>query len=378
MPVSQSKRGRLAPVAAGALDAEARRLQSVGGDRALALRPRLRRGRATRPVRAPRRRSRSGTGCPSARSGRWRRRSGSRACRGTRGRRDRRAAAIRGGGASDGVARDRFLERRRSDGLGRRRGLRRPASAAATTSGAGRLDRDRRRGAGTTRRCLGLAGARVSTGAGGGGSSVIVASSGGDSSTRSGRRIGDCSSARCTASDANAATASDARGGSPVGRCEKCAARGHVGGSLPALARHCRFDGQGDGEFVALSRGCLQHGRVGNFAADAHASAVDDQPVGAEPAHRAGQQSMLDRQHARGERGLVVVLSCTGTAPCATIGPRSTSEVTKCTVQPWMRTPSASARRCVCEARIRGQQRRMDVEQPARVARDERRRRGCA
>jgi hypothetical protein len=36
---------------------------------------------------------------------------------------------------------------------------------------------------------------------------VIVASSGGDSSMRSGRRIVDCSSAMCTASEASAATA---------------------------------------------------------------------------------------------------------------------------------------------------------------------------
>ena len=53
------------------------------------------------------------------------------------------------------------------------------------------------------------------------------------------------------------------------------------------------------------------------------------------------------------------------------IGPPSTSGVTKCTVQPWTRAPSASARRCVCEPGVARQQRRMDVDQPPLVARDE-------
>ena len=38
----------------------------------------------------------------------------------------------------------------------------------------------------------------------------------------------------------------------------------------------------------------------------------------------------------------------TGIAAWAMIGPPSSSGVTKCTVQPWIRTPAASARRCVC------------------------------
>jgi hypothetical protein len=79
---------------------------------------------------------------------------------------------------------------------------------------------------------------------------------------------------------------------------------------------------------------------------------------------------MLDRQHARGERRFVVVV-VHGDAPCATIGPWSSAAVTKCTVQPWTRTPSASARRCVSSPGIRRQQRRMDVEHPAFVARDD-------
>ena len=39
--------------------------------------------------------------------------------------------------------------------------------------------------------------------------------------------------------------------------------------------------------------------------------------------------------------------SVTATAACAMIGPSSISGVTKCTVQPWIRTPASSARACV-------------------------------
>ena len=62
----------------------------------------------------------------------------------------------------------------------------------------------------------------------------------------------------------------------------------------------------------------------------------------------------------------------TGTAACAMMGPTSTSGVTKWTVQPWMRTPSASARRCVCSPGYERQQRRVNVDHAPGVAADER------
>ena len=54
-------------------------------------------------------------------------------------------------------------------------------------------------------------------------------------------------------------------------------------------------------------------------------------------------------EHARGERSPRRRPACTGTSACATIGPPSTSGVTKCTVQPWRsarRRARAGAYRC--------------------------------
>ena len=108
-------------------------------------------------------------------------------------------------------------------------------------------------------------------------------------------------------------------------------------------ARSSRFSASGR-RSGATSAADVAFGRAGKVQ---HRAAVADlrAPFGDQP-QRQRIELVLGLEHARGQRVLVSPAS-TGTAACAMIGPSSTSAVTKCTVQPWMRTPASSARACV-------------------------------
>ena len=85
------------------------------------------------------------------------------------------------------------------------------------------------------------------------------------------------------------------------------------------------------------------------------------QPPASTRATAAGNRPMLLDQDARRQR-VGGVVGSTGTAACATIGPASSSAVTRCTVQPATLTPCATACPGASMPGKRRQQRRVDVQ----------------
>ena len=165
------------------------------------------------------------------------------------------------------------------------------------------------------------------------------------------RVTGQSVMARCSSSDrASAHAARDGatpRSGRRAGRAGRARA---VSVTVTGVDTGCDAGGEAKAvDRARLRRAARRALRRGfepprrRHAPQAHPASGDDQPSGAEEAHGGGQELVLEREHARSERRLVVV-AAHGAAPCAMIGPRSTSGVTKCTVQPCRRTPSASAR----------------------------------
>ncbi len=338
--------GRLAPVAAGALDAVARRLQSVGGDRALALRPRL----AGEQQRGQPARLADGRDAVLA----------ARVLEAVDGVADQETARAEERAIGEIDARRQFAAVAPATGVA---GIASSSGGGATGSGAGdgsgngaasgddfgcgTLDRDRRRD-GHDAAMLGLGRcARFNR-------------------RRRRRQLGDRRQQRRRLVDA-------------VGRGEtaiaaaRCApqstptppprerARRVAGRKMRKMrcARTCWWELTGFGRGIAgltvkatgssspLSEGACSTAGSASFAADAHASAVDGQ---AGPRRTSAPRATSSRCSTASTRAASVASSSSSLhrhGACATIGPRSTSEVTKCTVQPWMRTPSASARRWV-------------------------------
>ena len=93
-----------------------------------------------------------------------------------------------------------------------------------------------------------------------------------------------------------------------------------------------------------------------------HAIALDRDRAGRDEPQRPRIEEMLLLEHARARASAACRNRAPATAACATIGPSSISGTTKCTVQPWIFTPSASARSMRVQAAIGGQQGRVDVE----------------
>jgi hypothetical protein len=120
----------------------------------------------------------------------------------------------------------------------------------------------------------------------------------------------------------------------------------------PRSSRSRRFHGGVDADVRSRRAGVVTSFQGGPEAwrraptvLNANTASRDDQPARAERPQRPAAADARPRAPRGGDASSSS--SRTGTAPCATIGPWSSAAVTKCTVQPWMRTPSARARRCV-------------------------------
>ena len=265
-------------------------------------------------------------------------------------------------GAAAGSADGEFRRRRR------RFGARRPRRRARTLPGSRRWLRGRHgralrgghgvaaAGASALARAAGPGAATVA-GFGGGGSSVIVACSGVASGRRRASRTGHSVIASVHGERQHAArrrAPAVARGALRARRCSGVRRRardrgqgcGWIGDRGNDAFRGARRQAAGDAASARPSGVA--------FALDAHAAPVDDQPPGAErsapPPAAAGAPRRARARRAWPRRRR----RSTGTARLR--DDRAVVErpaVTKCTVQPWMRTPSASARRCVCRPGIR-------------------------
>ena len=135
-----------------------------------------------------------------------------------------------------------------------------------------------------------------------------------------------------------------------------------------AASTATRWRGGGCGhEFQARD---YERGGGHAFVLNVDAAAVDDEPARAERAHGRRQQPMLDREHARGERRFVVAV-VHGDGALRDDRPvveRRGHEVHGAAVDAHAVRQRAAMG---VEPRIRGQQRRMDVEHPPFVAPDE-------
>src|SRR5437762_4669238 len=228
-----------------------------------------------------------------------------------------------------------------------------PIAAATTEAG------------GVTGRAFRLGGTRLTMGAGGGGISVIVAESAGNGSKPTEGRIGHIVTIKCARSDATTAAASV-----PPGCC-----RSQSNGQTPGIEVMRR--NVGIGRVGCVSRASRQWRQLGNQRFDggglvlnAHPLALDDEAIVAEPADRGYQHAVLRREDARGQGCLVVVVPHCDRAlgDDGSVVDLRSHEMSRAAVHLDAIGECAAVR---IEARIRRQERGVNVEQAIAIARDD-------